>query len=150
MPTHIVQQICIQYESIIPFLLHGDNRMFISQELNPPFAVYSPLTNTIPDEEAIPKVIGYLYRRKETRQALARRNYFLFPPINWNDLVPEVQTILYVSFQKHVLTQQNYKSRINLFGQNGVQLVIGYPAIPDHFINLVKRFKIEAVQHYSK
>ena len=26
--THIVQQIIIQYESVIPFLLHGDNRIF--------------------------------------------------------------------------------------------------------------------------
>lgn len=148
--THIVQQIIIQYESVIPFLLHGDNRIFTPNKLMSPIAVYSPITHSIPDKEAIHSLLGYLYRRRETRQALTRRGYFLFPPMNWNDLVPEVQTILYISFQKHVLTQQNYKSRIESFGQNGVQLVIGYPALLKHFLSLVKQFKIETIQYVSK
>ena len=142
----LVQQISKLYCPIIPFMLHGDSRAIYTNKLSPPFAVYTPLTHSIPNEEAIKPLLGYLLRRKTTQQALRKGGYcFLTPPMNksyWDDLIPEIQAILRSSFHRFVLTSQNFHSRMEAFFQNGVKLVVGNSTLPEHFFELVKSFRI--------
>ena len=148
--TSSVQKISHQYRPIIPFILHGDSRAVRSNIFPPPLAVYSPLAHSIPDEEAIKSLLGYLLRRKATQQALKNKGYYLStPPINkefWPELLPEIQTILRSSFHNFVLTSQNFHSRMRVFLKNGVQLVVGNPAIPEHFFDLIRSFKFNRAE----
>jgi hypothetical protein len=152
--SSLVQELSQQYRPIIPLLLHGDSRAVHSNIFLPPLAVYSPLTHSIPDEEAIKSLLGYLLRRKVTQQALKKKGYYLLtPPINkelWLELIPEIQAILRSSFHKFVLTSQNYHSRIRAFLQNGVQLVVGNPAVPEHFFDLIRSFEFNHSKNTAK
>lgn len=149
-----VQKLSQQYRPIIPFILHGDSRAVCSNIFSSPLAVYSPLAHSIPDEEAIKSLLGYLLRRKATQQALKKKGYYLStPPINkelWPELLPEIQTILQSSFHKFVLTSQNFHSRMRDFLQNGVQLVVGNPAIPEHFFDLIRSFKFNRAENSAE
>ena len=79
-PTNVVQQITIQYDPIIPIILHGDERGERPNELSPPLAIYSPLIYSFPEKEAIVELLGYLYRLRRTRRDLIRRGYFFISP----------------------------------------------------------------------
>ncbi|MFX1506214.1 MAG: hypothetical protein ACFFDC_08860 [Promethearchaeota archaeon] len=138
-----IQSLCQQYNPIVPFILHGDSRIVLN-EFRPPIAVYSPLAHTIPDEEAIKSLIGYLIRRKATQQALKKKGYDLVIPLMnkelWNELIPEIQSIFRSSFDRFVLTSQNFHSRIHVFIKNGVRLLVGNPAIYEISFELIQRF----------
>ncbi|UCG01014.1 MAG: hypothetical protein JSW11_15525 [Candidatus Heimdallarchaeota archaeon] len=151
--SKLIQKLQHQYAPIIPFILHGDPRV-ISNEFKPPIAVYSPLAHSISDEEAIKSLLGYLIRRNITQQELKKKGYsFITPPMNkqlWNDLIPEIQCILRSSFDRFVLTSQNYQTRIEKFIQNGVQLLVGNPAIPEHLFKLIRSFNTTLIPNSSK
>jgi hypothetical protein len=139
-----IQSLCQQYTPIMPFLLHGDPRIVLKEFL-PPLAVYSPLAHIIPDEEAIKSLLGYLIRRKATQQALKEKGYNLvIPPMNkelWNELIPEIQSIMLSSFDRFVLTSQNFQTRLQEFIKNGVRLLVGNPAIPEISFKLIQHFR---------
>ena len=151
-PLSTIQILCQQYTPLFPFILQGDPR-FISDKFSPPFAVYSPLAHTIPVEEAIKFQLGYLIRRKATQQALKKKGYNLvIPPMNsqlWNELIPEIQSILRSSFDRFALTSQNFQMRIQEFIQKGVRLLVGYPAIPEIKFDLIQRFSNIVVPNSS-
>jgi hypothetical protein len=132
------------YPPIVPFLLHGDSRIF-SNKLRPPLAVYSPFAHIIPNEEAIKSLLGYLIRRKATQQTLKKKGYNLvIPPMNkelWNELIPEIQSILLSSLDKFVLTSQNFQTRVQEFIKTGVRLLVGNPAISEISFELIQRFR---------
>lgn len=142
--TELIKQIIQQYKHIIPFILHGDPRAVRSGGLAPPLAVYSPLAHSIPDEEAIKPLLGYLLRRKATQYALKQKGYYFFtPPINknfWDELLPGIKTILRSSFHRFVLTSQNFHSRMEAFLQNGIQLVVGNPVPTEHLFKIIQNF----------
>jgi len=139
-----IQNLCQLYSPLIPFILQGDSRL-TSNKFQPPLAVYSPLAHTIPAEEAIKSQLGYLIRRKATQQALKKGGYNLvIPPMNnqlWNELIPEIQSVLRSSFDRFVLTSQNLQIRIQEFIQKGVRLLVGYPAIPEISFELIQFFR---------
>lgn len=149
----LIQRLRQKYAPIVPFILHGDSRV-ISNKFQPPLAVYSPLAHSIPYEEAIKSLLGYLIRRKATQQALKKKGYnFLIPPMNnqlWNELIPEIQSVLRSSFDRFVLTSHNFQNRIEEFIQKGVQLVVGNPAIPELLFELIRSFKTFPVPNSSK
>jgi hypothetical protein len=111
----------------------------------PPIAVYSPLAHIIPDEEAIKSLLGYLIRRKATQQALKKKGYnLIIPPMNkelWNELIPEIQSILQSSFDRFVLSSQNFQARVQEFIKTGVRLLVGNPAIPEISYKLIQHFR---------
>ncbi|MFX1284949.1 MAG: hypothetical protein ACFFB5_14910 [Promethearchaeota archaeon] len=134
-----------EYYPIMPLILHGDPRVICTTKILPPFAVYSPLAHSVPDEVAIKSLLGYLLRRKITQEALKKKGFcFLTPPMNkqlFNELIPEIQSILWSSFDRFVLTSQNIRNRTETFIQNGVQLIVGNPAIPGQLFELIRSFK---------
>ncbi len=143
--SEIVNMLKQEYYPIMPFILHGDPRAICSNEILPPFAVYSPLAHSVPDEMAIKSLLGYLLRRKMTQEALKKKGFCFFtPPMDkqlFNELIPEIQSILWSSFDKFVLTSQNIQNRTETFIQNGVQLIVGNPAIPEQLFKLIRSFK---------
>lgn len=152
--SRFVRGLSQKYKPVIPFLLHGDPRAVHSSGIFPPLAVYSPLAHSVPDEEAIKPLLGYLLRRKATQQALKKKGYcFLTPPMTnncWTDLLPDIKTILRFNFQKFVLTSQNFHSRTSAFIQNGVKLIVGNPVIPEHFFELVRSFKFNRAENSAE
>lgn len=149
----IIQRLRQEYAPIVPFMLHGDSRI-VSHTFQPPLAVYTPLAHTIPNEEAIKSLLGYLIRRKATQRALKKKGYnFFSPPMNkqlWNELIPEVQSVLRSSFDRFVLTSQNFQIRTEEFIEKGVQLLVGNPAIPEVLFKLIRSFKTIPVLNSSK
>lgn len=145
--SRFVRQIRKTYNSIIPFLLHGDSRAIYTNGILPPFAVYSPISLTAPDEEVMKKISGYLLRRKSTQKALLHKGYQPVMLSNqWEKLTPDVQSILRQSFHYHVLNSKNFHSRIQVFIQQGAQLIVGNPVVPQYFNDLVKGFNLNQVQ----
>lgn len=140
-----IQSLAQLYSPIVPFILHGDSRI-VSNKFQPPLAIYSPLAHIIPNDEAIKSLLGYLIRRKATQQALKKKGYnLLIPPMNkqlWNELIPEIRSILQSSFDRFVLTSQNFSTWIQKFMQNGVRLLVGNPAIPEIIFELIQHFRI--------
>jgi hypothetical protein len=146
--SSLIDKFIKKYEFIVPFLLHGDPRALYSGKLNPPYAIYSPITNIIPDDEAIKLLTGYLLRRKAIQRELAAKGCFpTIRPAKWEEISPIVQRILKTNFQKYVLTSQNYKSRIQTFYRNGVQLIVANPIIPGRYFDLIRGFKINLIQN---
>ena len=139
-----IRSFCQQYTPMVPFLLHGDSRI-VSNKFFPPLAVYSPLAHIIPNEEAIKSLLGYLIRRKATQLALKSKGYNLvIPPMNkelWNELIPEIQSIMQSSFDRFVLTYQNFQARVQKLIGAGVRLLVGNPAIPEISIKLIQHFR---------
>ncbi|MFW9903014.1 MAG: hypothetical protein ACFFFH_01660 [Candidatus Thorarchaeota archaeon] len=142
--TNEIQSLCQQYIPVVPFILHGDSRIALNK-FRSPIAVYSPLAHTIPNEEAIKSLLGYLIRRKATQQALKKKGYnFVIPPMNkelWNELIPEIQSILLSNFDRFVLTYQNFQVRVHQFIKSGVRLLVGNPAVPEITFKLIQRFR---------
>jgi hypothetical protein len=142
--SRIIQSLGVKYTPIVPFVLHGDSRIFL-KKFHPPIAVYSPLAHIIPNEVAIKSLLGYLIRRKATQQTLKKKGYnFVIPPMNkdlWNELIPEIQSILLSSFDRFVLTSQNFQARVQEFIKNGVRLLVGSPAIPEISFKLIQHFR---------
>ncbi len=141
--TQIICEFEFQYGPIIPFLLHGDPRAILSDSLPVPLSVYSPIVFNVSEEEAIKPLLGYLLRRKDTRARIANQRFILCaPPFKWEDIIPEIQTILLFSFNQCVLTSTNLNSRINAFFKNNIRLIVGYPAISSQMFELIRDFSI--------
>ena len=145
--SKLIRQLIYQYDNIIPFLLHGDPRALNSDAIPAPFAVYSPLTYTISDKEAIEFLSGYLLRRKFTQRELAQNGFFpVIRPNRWQELSPGVKKILFKSFDKYVLTSHNFESRVTNFLKAGARLIVGNPAVPGQIHQIIKNFRIKLIQ----
>jgi len=143
--SKLIMQLIEKNGYIVPFLLHGDPRAIQSRILKPPLAVYSPITHIVRDEVALKLLTSYLLRRRATQLDLAKRGYFpsiRSIPAKWDEISPGMKDILRTNFQKYVLTSQNFYSRIQAFSDNGVQLIVANPVIPDRYFDLVKNFQI--------
>ncbi|MFX0052582.1 MAG: hypothetical protein ACFE8U_14970 [Candidatus Hermodarchaeota archaeon] len=142
--SKLITQLISKYGYIVPFLLHGDPRAIQSKILKPPLAVYSPITHIVRDEVALKLLTSYLLRRRATQLDLAKRGFFpsiRSIPAKWEEISPSVKDILGANFQKFVLTSQNFHSRIRAFSDNGVQLIVASPVIPERYFDLVKSFQ---------
>ncbi|MFX0150892.1 MAG: hypothetical protein ACFFAJ_08940 [Candidatus Hodarchaeota archaeon] len=145
-----IGQIRENYGSIIPFLLHGDSRAICSNGILPPFAVYSPIIFSIPNDEIMNNLKDYLLRRKSTQKALTYKGFPLADlSHHWLKLSPEVQSILYLSFQDHVLNPKNFHAKIQAFTQQGAHLIVGNPIASEYFNDLVKGFNLTQVKLVS-
>ncbi|MFX0183658.1 MAG: hypothetical protein ACFE95_11300 [Candidatus Hodarchaeota archaeon] len=143
--SKLIIQLIEKYNYIVPFLLHGDPRALQSKILKPPLAVYSPITHIVHDKDALKLLTSYLLRRKATQLELVKRGYFpsiRSIPAKWDEISPGVKDILRIIFHKYVLTSQNFYSRIQAFSNNGVQLIVANPVIPNRYFDLVKNFQI--------
>lgn len=139
-----INRLCNKYNPIMPFLLHGDKRAVRENRIQSPFAVYSPLIHTIPHEQAIQAVMGYLLRRRTTQQQLIREGLSsseILP--EWDNLSKPIKRILHHSFDQYVLNSSNFRSRIKIFSRQGAQLIVGHPIVSENFNDLTERFKFE-------
>ncbi|MFX0173715.1 MAG: hypothetical protein ACFE9L_17675 [Candidatus Hodarchaeota archaeon] len=75
--SRFFEQIRENYGFIIPFLLHGDSRAIDLNGILPPFAVYSPIIFSSPDDDILNKMKDYLLRRKSTQKALIYKGFQL-------------------------------------------------------------------------
>ncbi|WP_455140301.1 hypothetical protein [Candidatus Hodarchaeum mangrovi] len=142
-PTKYIVKWMNSYQSIIPFMLHGDRRISTSV-FNPPYGVYSPLTHIIADNYAIEYLIPYLLKRKEISKALAFYGYSptSLSRLTWRCLNEREKTIITAGFQKYVLTSLNFQQCIKLFVKNKVRLIIANPAIKEFYEDLVRSFAL--------
>ncbi|MFX0184329.1 MAG: hypothetical protein ACFE95_14695 [Candidatus Hodarchaeota archaeon] len=148
--SRFVRQIRRNYDKIVPFLLHGDSRAIYTNGILPPFAIYSPISLTAPFEGVIKKISAYLLRRTSTQKELLRKGYKPMTLSNkWEELTPDVQSILRQSFHNHVLNTKNFQSRIHAFIKQGAYLIVGNPVDPLYFDDLVKNFNLNQVQLIS-
>ncbi|MFW9777472.1 MAG: hypothetical protein ACFFE8_01380 [Candidatus Heimdallarchaeota archaeon] len=132
------------YGSIIPFLLYGDPRAVLSNHLPGPYAIYTPMAQLLPEEEAVRIVVKYLLRRKPILLELKQEK--INPRIlsaEWERLPQVAQRILRSRFQHYVLSSWNFKTRIETFMHYGARLIVGYPCVPDLLFELIRSL------HYS-
>ena len=142
-PTRNILKWMNSYQSILPFMLHGDRRISAS-DFNPPLAVYCPLAHIIADNHAIEYLLPYLLRRKDISKALS---FYGYPPtclsrLKWQNLNESAKTILSAGLQKYALTSLNFQFCIKLFLKNKVRLIIGNPAIKEDYEDLVRSFAL--------
>ena len=142
-PTGNILKWMNSYQSIIPLMLHGDQRISTSV-FNPPLGVYSPLTHIIANNHAIEHLFPYLLRRKDISKALSfyGSSTTSLSKLGWKNLNEEIKTVINAGFQKYVLTALNFQSSIKLFMKNQVCLIIANPAINEYFEDLVRSFAL--------
>lgn len=137
--THFISQLVKSYGSIIPFLLYGDPRAVLSNQLPLPYAVYTPMTHLPSEDEGVKSLVKYLLRRKPILHELKQEK--MNPstlPDTWEKLPQTAQRILRSRYPQFVLTSWNFKARIETFTHYGARLIVGYPGVHNQVFELVR------------
>ncbi|MFW9856144.1 MAG: hypothetical protein ACFFFG_13920 [Candidatus Thorarchaeota archaeon] len=144
--SKLIGKVAKHYGSIIPFLLYGDPRAVLSNHLPGPYAVYMPMAQLLPEEEAVRIVVKYLLRRKPILLELKQEK--INPrtlSVEWERLPQVAQRILRSRFQHYVLSSWNFKTRIETFTHYGAHLIVGYPCVPDLLFELIRSLRYSSI-----